>query len=125
MKELGGSVPFAHERLDVYKLALDFAVLANDIVEALPRGRGHIRDQLARASTSIVLNIAEGAAKFSGPDKRRYYLIAAGSAAECAAIIDVLGRLNLVTDARREDGKRTLDRIAAMLVNLAKRHAQR
>src|SRR5688500_2184552 len=30
-----------HERLDVYDLALEFLVLANGIVEGLPRGRSH------------------------------------------------------------------------------------
>jgi len=68
-------VPFAHEKLDVYNLALDFIALADEFVENLPRGRGHLADQLGRASTSIVLNLAEGAGKFSKPDKRRYYMI--------------------------------------------------
>ena len=63
---------FDHERLDVYQHALDFLALADATVAALPRGRGHLADQLARASTSIVLNIAEGAGKFSKADKRRY-----------------------------------------------------
>jgi four helix bundle protein len=57
-------VPFDHERLDVYAVALDFVVLADGVVERLPRGRAHLADQLSRASTSIVLNIAEGAGKY-------------------------------------------------------------
>jgi hypothetical protein len=65
-------MPFDHERLDVYQLALDFFDLADEIVEHLPRGRGHLADQLTRASLSIVNNIAEGAGKFSKGDKRRY-----------------------------------------------------
>jgi hypothetical protein len=48
-----------HERLDVYHLALDFLVLANGVIEGLPRGRSHLADQLTRASTSNVLNLAE------------------------------------------------------------------
>src|SRR6186713_1332045 len=63
-----------HERLDVYAIALDFLVFANEVIERLPRGRGHLADQLTRASTSIVLNLAEGAGKVSKADKRRYYL---------------------------------------------------
>jgi hypothetical protein len=50
-----------HERLEVYRLALDFLVFANQVIETLPRGRSHLCDQLTRASTSIVLNLAEGA----------------------------------------------------------------
>jgi four helix bundle protein len=53
-------MPLDHERLDVYRLALDFVVLANEVIKTLPRGRSHLADQLTRASTSIVLNIAEG-----------------------------------------------------------------
>jgi hypothetical protein len=55
-----------HERLDVYHLALDFLVFANQVIEALPRGRSHLADQLTRASTSIVLNLA-GRARASTP----------------------------------------------------------
>ena len=63
---------FDHERLDVYQVALDFLALADDVIQHLPRGRSHLADQLTRASTSIVLNLAEGTGKFSRPDKRRY-----------------------------------------------------
>src|SRR3954466_11000286 len=65
-----------HERLDVYDLALQFLVLANGIIEGLPRGRSHLSDQFTRASLSIVLNLAEGAGKHSKLDKRRYYVTA-------------------------------------------------
>ncbi|HEY6556809.1 MAG TPA: four helix bundle protein [Polyangiaceae bacterium] len=74
-----------HERLDVYDLALEFLVLANGIIEGLPRGRSHLADQFTRASLSIVLNLAEGAGKHSKLDKRRYYVTARGSATESAA----------------------------------------
>ena len=112
-------MPFDHERLDVYQAALDFAVLANDIVEQLPRGRGHLADQLTRASISIVLNIAEGAGKFSKPDKRRFYLTAAGSGTESAAVLDICTRLRLIDPKRHDQGKALLDRVVAMLVKLA------
>ena len=113
-------MPFAHETLDVYKLALDFLVLADELIERLPRGRGHLADQLGRASTSIVLNLAEGAGKSSTPDKRRYSLSAAGSTTECAAILDVCIRLKLTLPEVHSGGKSMLERIAAMLVKLAK-----
>ena len=51
-----------HERLDVYHVALDFLAFAHQVIAALPRGRSHLADQLTRASTSIVLNLAEGPA---------------------------------------------------------------
>ena len=108
-----------HERLDVYRLALDFVVFANGIVEALPRGRSHLADQFTRASTSIVLTIAEGAGKRSKGDKRRYYLTARGSATESAALLDVCWRLELLDEAGQKAGKSMLVRVVAMLIKLA------
>jgi four helix bundle protein len=49
-----------------------------------------LRDQLDRARISIVLNIAEGAGRFSAPDKARFYAIARGSATEWGAVLDLL-----------------------------------
>jgi four helix bundle protein len=108
-----------HERLDVYRLALDFLVFANQVLETLPRGRAHLCDQLTRASTSIVLNLAEGAGKHSKADKRRYYLTARGSATESAALLDVLSRLGLLDEAGHRMGKETLVRVVSMLIKLA------
>jgi four helix bundle protein len=72
-------------------LALEFLVLANGIIEGLPRGRSHLADQFTRASLSIVLivfNLVEGTGKHSKLDKRRY-LTRRGSATESAALLDV------------------------------------
>jgi four helix bundle protein len=112
-------VDLDHEKLDVYHLSLDFLVFANELIEGLPRGRSHLADQLTRASTSIVLNLAEGAGKHSRPDKRRYYLTARGSATESAALLDVCLRLKLVNGVGHDAGKRMLVRIVSMLIKLA------
>ena len=111
---------FDHERLDVYQSALDFIVVADGAIQQLPRGRSHLADQLHRATTSIVLNIAEGAGKFSPADKRRFYVIARGSAMECAAIFDLLFRLGAVSSEVHVDAKGKLLRVASMLIKLAK-----
>ena len=47
---------FDHERLEVYQVSLEFVIIANDVVEQLPRGRGKLADQLSRASLSVLLN---------------------------------------------------------------------
>ena len=108
-----------HERLDVYQLAIDFLVFANELVEALPRGRRHLADQLTRASLSIVLNLAEGVGQYSKADKRRFYLTARGSATESAALLDVCVRLKLLDESRYAAGREMLVRIVSMLVRLA------
>ena len=58
------------EKLQVYQLAVQFQTLATQLI---PRQRGlllaTLRDQLDRASVSIVLNTAEGAGRFSPSDR--------------------------------------------------------
>jgi len=115
---------FDHEKLDVYQLAIEFVAKANDIVERLPRGRGYLADQLQRAALSIVLNIAEGAGKFSPADKAVFYTRARGSATESAAVLDVCRKLNLITPAVADDNKTLLERIAQMLTKLIKSRRQ-
>ena len=112
---------FDHERLDVYSAAIDFVALADGIVEQLPRGRGYLADQLQRAATSIALNIAEGAGEFSGPEKARFYRMAKRSATECAAVLDVAGRLELTAPDRLATGRHLLLRIVSMLTKMVRR----
>src|SRR5215470_937899 len=79
---------FDFERFDVYRVALVFQSLVPRLVPL--RGRAALRDQLDRASASILLNIAEGFGRTSRAEKASFYSIARGSAMECAAVLDVL-----------------------------------
>ena len=111
---------FGHERLDVYRAAIDYVGWAYHFSEKL-KGHRNAKDQLLRASQSIPLNIAEGNGKASEADRRRYFEIARGSALECGAIQDVLqvcGALNREENLRQ---KAALDRIVAMLTKLGHR----
>jgi four helix bundle protein len=56
---------FDHEKLDVYKVAIEFVILSDEIIGHLPKGRAYLADQLQRAASSIPLNIAEGAGEYS------------------------------------------------------------
>jgi four helix bundle protein len=116
-------MPFDHEKLDVYQRALDFMAAAGAICDTLPRGSGYLWDQLQRAALSIVLNIAEGAGRFSGKDKAAFYQRARGSATECAAVLDVGCRLELLEDRICAEHKNNLERIVQMLTKLIKVHA--
>lgn len=111
---------FAHEKFDVYNLAIDFVVLADDVVEEFPKGRGYLADQLLRASTSIPLNIAEGTGKISKGSKKNYYSISQASTAECSAIFDVCNKLKIINQEHYIMGKEMLSRIAVMLTKLMK-----
>ena len=81
---------FDHERLDVYRLAIEYVASSYRIAKSLNGAERHVRDQWLRAAQSIPLNIAEGNGKQSLKDKNRFFEIARGSALECAAIHDIL-----------------------------------
>ncbi len=115
---------FDHEKLDVYQVAIDFLAHADTVAESLPRGRGYIGEQLRRASLSIVLNVAEGAGKFSAGDKATFYLRARGSTTECAAVLDVCKRLSLIGEPSWQEGKAVLERVSQMLTRLVKSRQQ-
>jgi four helix bundle protein len=107
--------PIDAERLDCYHLAVEFQILAAGLI---PPAHRVLRDQLERASVSIVLNIAEGSGRRARGDKAQFYAIARGSAMECAAILNLaLGRgLAPYLDCRR--GRALLVRIVRMLTKL-------
>ena len=80
---------FDHDKLDVYKAAIEFVVLVDEVIEHLPRGKSYLADQLQRAGSSVPLNIAEGAGEYSSNEKCRFYRMAKRSTTECAAIFDI------------------------------------
>ena len=106
---------FEHERLDAYKAGIAFLVEADAIASGLPRGRAYLSDQLRRASTSIPLNIAEGAGEYAQADKARIYRMARRSATECAAVLDAIGVLSLASSDSLARGRALLLRVVAML----------
>ena len=65
-----------------YQIALQFA----DECQRLKLNY-HLRDQLHRASTSIVLNLAEGTSRSSKRDRKRFYEMAFGSFLECRGVL--------------------------------------
>jgi four helix bundle protein len=112
-------MPIDHEKLDVYRLANEFLVFSFRAAQQVPRGYAYLTDQLLRASSSITLNISEGAGKQSKADKRRYYLSARGSAGECAGLLDALLAFEMLGREDFDEQKQRLERIVAMLTKLA------
>jgi four helix bundle protein len=86
-------------------ISIEFAALAADLVQRLPRGHSPIADPLSRAACSIPRNIAEGYGKRSEADRCRSYDIARGSAHECAAVLDVARILKRLDDGTRVRAK--------------------
>lgn len=110
-----------HEKLDAYHIAVEFVVLSDAVIENLPRGRGYLSDQLQRAALSIPLNIAEGAGEYAIDEKVRFYRMAKRSATECASILDVCRKLQLLDEQKYAKGRDIIVRIVSILTKMAQR----
>jgi four helix bundle protein len=109
---------FDHHKLDVYRRGLSVVQLCDEILRHLPPGRAQLRDQIGRASTSIVANIAEGAGEFSRKEKARFYRMGRRSAIEIAAWLDIVSLRGEAPQALLDKAQRQLHDVVSMLVKL-------
>src|SRR2546423_9300826 len=119
-----GEVFFSHEKLEVYQESIALISWLTPLLDQTPR-TGDVKDQLDRASTSIVLNIAEGNGKYTPKDRCRFFDIAHGATLECAAALDILVAKSRATNDQIRSGKERLLRIVRMLMGLIKKNSTR
>lgn len=107
-----------HEKLECYKQSVEMAEDLSKEVAKWPRGYGYLSDQLNRAVASITLNIAEGNAKFSQAERRRFFKIARASVAEVSACLDLMRAFGLTNSVEVSALKSRLEAISKMLWGL-------
>jgi len=85
------------EKLQVYQLALQYADMIYALADRLPKSEEHnLKSQLARAATSIVLNIAEGSTGQGDAEQRRFLGVAIRSLLETVACQQLIERRRYV-----------------------------
>ena len=99
----------------VYGAALGVVAGLRPVLDGLMKSDRALADQLRRAASSVVLNIAEGNRR-AGKDRLQFFRIAAGSAAEVRAVLDVARAWGMVGAAPAAEAE--LDRVLAMLWKL-------
>ncbi|MHC4600538.1 MAG: four helix bundle protein [Planctomycetota bacterium] len=112
---------FAHEKLDVYRLLLEYLELEHRLARAMPTGTAKLQDELDRAADSMMLNFGEAAGKRAGSrDRARYLRASAASTTESATGWDVgrVRRYTPVCDVKQ--AKALLHRIVSMLLKMAR-----
>jgi four helix bundle protein len=111
---------FPYEQLEVYKKAC----LVNQKIYRLLRGNNiiapYIKNQLCRASLSIILNIAEGSAKYSIKDRRNFFMTARGSVFECSSIVCFLYGEGELPEDFKNDLYFSFDEISRILYAMIK-----
>lgn len=108
----------AYEKLDVYRCSVEFLAAAGQLIEEMPPGTAVLRDQLERASLSIVANIAEGVGVRTPKERDRHFGTARGSAMECGALVDACHLRGLCSAEQQQGSKQLLVRIVSMLTKM-------
>ncbi len=109
---------FDFQNLDVYRKAKG---LNKEVLNFLEENRqidSCIRDQLKRASISMVINIAEGSGKFSKADKRNFYTISRGSVYECVSLLELILDEKQIVQEKFADFYEKFETISKMLLGL-------
>jgi four helix bundle protein len=111
---------FDFEKLEVYQKAKVFNRISYQYISQTNSLDRTTKDQLRRASFSIMLNIAEGCSRYSKPDRRNFYVIARGSVFECVAIFDFLKEENLMHEAFYKDCYNKAEELSKMMYAMIK-----
>jgi len=109
---------YKFQKLEVYRLAIELVDSIYEIVERLPElERFNLSSQILRASTSIVLNIAEGSTGQSNLEQNRFLGMAIRSYIETVACLDLIQRRRYVASntlaATRREGHRVFVKLQA------------
>ena len=98
-----------HEKLDCFRQLMKLAEDLAKRVAKWPKGNGFLADQLKRAMTSSILNLAEGNGKRSSSiERHRFFEISRGSIAEVSACLDLALSFGLLEQSEHERFKSLL-----------------
>jgi len=91
-------VPFKFEKLDVWRLALEYIDLIYEVGNELPRSEEYnLKSQMIRAATSVALNIAEGSIGQTDAEQTRFIGMAIRSLVETVACQHLIRNRGLVS----------------------------
>ncbi len=112
---------FRFEDFTIWQESIKIADLLFDIADIASSKKFYrFAEQLRGAALSISNNIAEGSSSFSDKDFANYLVIARKSIFECANILTIFERRNLIENKIREDLFSRLFIISSQITNFRK-----
>jgi len=110
-----------HEKLDVWKRAIDFVVAVYKITESFPRDeRFGLISQIRRAAVSVAANIAEGAGRHTSKEFKYFLSNAQGSVSELATELLIAQRLGYLKKEPFDINNEELTSIGRMIFGLSR-----
>ncbi|MCR6638609.1 MAG: four helix bundle protein [Sporocytophaga sp.] len=111
---------FPFEKLLVYQKAFHLNKSIYKYIKNSPQLPSYLKNQLGRASLSIMLNIAEGIGKKTSKDRKNFLIISRGSTLGCAALIQFLASENEMAQNLQMKICSDLEEVSKMLYTMIK-----
>lgn len=112
---------FYYRRLDVYKDAKHLAINVNEALKSFPKEERYaLTNQLQRASTSVMFNIAEGFGRYGSKERIHFLDIANGSLMEVSSQIELAEAYHYISTTQREEFDSQILSIVKQLAGLRK-----
>lgn len=112
---------FRFEQLDIWKESIEISDILFDYAEKADTKRFFkFAEQLRAAGMSISNNIAEGSGSFSDKEFASFLNIARRSVFECANILHLFARRNIITHEEKQRIKPQLLTLSKKITNLRK-----
>lgn len=108
-----------HKNLEVYKKGSGLVAEVYQLTRSFPKEEQFgLTSQLRRASISIISNLAEGSARKSSLERKRYYEISRSSLVEVDSQLEIAIRLNFLTQSENEKVFLLIEEVFKMLSSL-------
>ena len=108
-----------HKKLDVWQLAIKFVSKIYKVTSEYPREELYgLTSQSRRAAVSVSANIAEGAARKSLKERKRFFEISRSSLVEVDTHLEIAKELNLINEILLSELENILNELFAKLSNL-------
>jgi len=106
----------SHKKLDVYALSLKMVKEIYKLTQGFPQEEKYVLvSQLRRAAISVCSNIAEGAARKSKREKKRFYEISGSSVVEIDTQLEIALLLNYLSTISINEVEQKLESVFRML----------
>lgn len=106
----------SHKKLDVYQIALNLVKEVYTLTKTFPaEERFVLVSQLRRAAISVCSNLAEGSARISKLEKKRFYEISRSSTVEIDTQIEIALIIDYLTKQQIEELEKYLESCFRML----------
>lgn len=110
-----------HKNLAVWEKSLNLIKEVYRLTKQLPKEEKYVlTSQLRRASISVASNIAEGAARKSVIERRRFYEISRSSSVEIDTQIEICKLLEYFKDNELSEVDKELNNVFALLTVMVK-----